>query len=71
MQKFQILELDVYVEYLFGDFQHGLENLSSLEHVYVFFRCSGGVLIGAHQEVLDVNPNKPTLTVKKNKVSPR
>ncbi|XP_048560426.1 disease resistance protein Pik-2-like [Triticum urartu] len=73
-QKLQILELEFYVENTkdkFGDFQFGLENLSSLDHVYVVARggSSDGELIGAFQKVLDINPNKPTLTVKE--VTPR
>uniref|UniRef100_A0A8R7NWA1 NB-ARC domain-containing protein n=1 Tax=Triticum urartu TaxID=4572 RepID=A0A8R7NWA1_TRIUA len=68
-QKLQILELEFYVENTkdkFGDFQFGLENLSSLDHVYVVARGGGsdGELVGALQKVLDINPNKPTLTVK-------
>ncbi|XP_037473919.1 disease resistance protein Pik-2-like [Triticum dicoccoides] len=70
LQKLQILELDFYVEKAkdqLGDFQFGLENLSSLEHVNVVARGGGseGELINALEKELDINPNKPTLTVKK------
>uniref|UniRef100_A0A452XI97 Uncharacterized protein n=1 Tax=Aegilops tauschii subsp. strangulata TaxID=200361 RepID=A0A452XI97_AEGTS len=69
LQNLQILELEFYVEGIkdqFGDFQFGLENLSSLEHVYVLVHgCDGdGELIDAVQKMLDIKPNNPTLTVK-------
>ncbi|XP_044452833.1 disease resistance protein Pik-2 isoform X2 [Triticum aestivum] len=69
LQKLQILELEFYVEGIkdqFGDLKFGLENLSSLEHVYVL-DCGGGTkgeLIGAIEKELDINPNEPTLTAK-------
>lgn len=69
LQKLQILELDLYVEktkHQFGDFQFGLENLSSVEHVYVVARSGGSEdeLTNALEKELDINPNKPILTVK-------
>nr|AAG42167.1 stripe rust resistance protein Yr10 [Triticum aestivum]ADY39271.1 stripe rust resistance protein YR10 [Triticum aestivum]ADY39272.1 stripe rust resistance protein YR10 [Triticum aestivum] len=77
LQKLQILELSIFgkaIKDRFGDFQFGLENLSSLEHVYVDARGRGIIpsqeaeLSGALEKELDINPNKPTLTVK---VTPR
>ena len=68
LQKLQILELEIYgkrTKGRFGDFQFGLEDLSSLEHVYVVARGSDGGLTDALHRQLDINPNKPTLTVKK------
>ncbi|XP_037445407.1 disease resistance protein Pik-2-like [Triticum dicoccoides] len=68
LQKLQILELQISgkrTEDRFGDFQFGLENLSSLEHIYVLSR-GNGELTDALQRELDINPNKPTLTVKKD-----
>ncbi|KAM3405749.1 hypothetical protein ACQJBY_000016 [Aegilops geniculata] len=67
LQKLQILELEFDVKQTkdqFGDFQFGLENLSSLEHAYVVSRGSDGGLSDALQRELGINPNKPTLTVK-------
>nr|AAT38409.1 LZ-NBS-LRR class [Aegilops tauschii] len=66
LQKLQILELYIFgkrTEDQCGDFQLGLENLSSLEHVYLPADGSDGELIDAVQKMLDINPNNPTLTV--------
>ncbi|KAF6981589.1 hypothetical protein CFC21_000050 [Triticum aestivum] len=68
LQKLQILKLefnDKKTKDKFGDFQFGLENLSSLEHVYVVPCFSDGGLKHALEKELDINPNKPTLTVKR------
>ncbi|KAF6986911.1 hypothetical protein CFC21_004606 [Triticum aestivum] len=70
-QKLQILELDFDFERTNDQFgvQFELENLSSLEHVYVLVHGNEGEMIKALQKVLDINPNKPTLTVKHYKKS--
>ncbi|XBJ06478.1 hypothetical protein VPH35_012132 [Triticum aestivum] len=68
LQKLQILELDIYgkrTKDQFGDFQFGLENLSSLEHAYVVSRGRDGGLTAALHRELHINPNKPTLRMKK------
>jgi hypothetical protein len=70
LQQLQILELDfdeVETKDRFGNFHFGLENLPSLGYVYV--KPSGGgalteAMSNALRKVLDINPNKPTLTVK-------
>jgi hypothetical protein len=70
LQMLQILwlEFDVTAKERFGDFHFGLENLASLEHVYVVVARGGAnglskVMSNALQGVLDIHPNKPTLTV--------
>ena len=71
LQKLQILELEFFDEKTkdqFGEFQFGLENLSLLEHVNVVAR--GGELSDALEKEIDINPNKPTLTVKQMPGSP-
>uniref|UniRef100_J3N8Z6 AAA+ ATPase domain-containing protein n=2 Tax=Oryza brachyantha TaxID=4533 RepID=J3N8Z6_ORYBR len=53
----------------FGDFNFGLENLSSLESVDVWIRCSGAKpreaddAVTAIQRTLHMNPNNPTMEV--------
>lgn len=64
MQMLQILWLEINV----GDYYFGLENLTSLEHVYVEAHGKGDVekqaMSNALSNMLDLNPNKPRLTVK-------
>ncbi|CAM0943058.1 unnamed protein product [Alopecurus aequalis] len=71
LQMLQIFELDFHVgetEDLAGDVHFGLENLASLEHVYLLAlggdcEVSEGIS-NALRKVLDCNPNKPSVTVK-------
>lgn len=61
----------------FGDFDFGLENLSSLEHVDVWMRCFGSKTGEADdaeiaiKRSLQLNPNNPTMELEKTEAHAR
>lgn len=65
LQNLKVLHLEFMPE---RDFNFGLLHLSSLEHVYVDMRCGETSFKNAAVEIqtaLDMNRNKPTLTLKR------